>query len=114
MRALPVLFLVAGCELFGGKAGRQGRGQPITPTVHSHLDVTLVNRCAHPVEVCYGSETCLVLSGDKPRVVHAATEGNEVFVRIKDSPKSVSADVTFDMVEIDASCAHLERRIRPR
>ncbi len=121
MRALPAVILLAGCGLFGGgsggsgRGGRQSRGAETTPTMRSHLEVTLLNRCAHPVEVCYGPETCLTLSGSAPRVVHAETTGNsQIFVSLKDSASGVFADVTFAMIVIDASCAHLDRQIKPR
>jgi hypothetical protein len=116
LRAWPVLLLLAGCGLFGGGAGgRRGRGEPTTPTVRTELDVTLVSRCAHPVEVCYASEKCLTLSGSAPRLVHAVAVGNsDVFVSLKGTAVSVFADLTFNMVEIDHSCAHLDRKIGPR
>jgi hypothetical protein len=110
-----VPLLLAGCGLFGGsKSGRQGRAQQPPPEFQGHLDVTLVSRCTRPVAVCYGGDSCLTLSGSAPHVVHAATTGNTVFVSLKDSPSNVVADVTFSMIEVDASCAHLDRRLRPR
>jgi hypothetical protein len=110
---LVCVFVLAGCGLFGGKAGQQGRAQQAPPELQ-HLDVTLVSRCARPVVVCYGGDSCLTLSGSAPHVVHAATTGNTVFVSLKDSPSNAEADVTFSMVEVDVSCAHLDRRLRPR
>ncbi len=114
---LPCVPLVlAGCALFGGgggKGGRQGRATE-PPAELQKLDVTLVSHCPRPVAVCYGNDSCLTLSGSAPRVVHAATTGNTVFVNLKDSSSSAEADVTFSMIEVDASCAHLDRRLRPR
>ena len=114
MRALPILLLAGGCALFGGRSGRPGSGEPTTTELNSHLDVTLLNHCAHPVEVCYARDTCLVLANKKPHVVHAPAEGNEVYVRLKDSPVRVSADETFYVIEIDPDCTHLERRTMTR
>jgi hypothetical protein len=100
--------------LFGGRAGQASRGEQLPPDPPAHLDVTLVSRCTRPVVVCYGSEKCLTLSGSAPRVVHAATTGDTVFVSLKDSSSNTEADVTFSTIEVDASCAHLDRRLAPR
>jgi hypothetical protein len=114
MRALPVLLLAAGCGLFGGKGGRRGQSQPTQTAARGNLDLTLVSRCTHPVEVCYGSaEKCLTLDGHSPRSLRAATGTGEVFVTLKGSSASSFADATFSLVEVDESCAHLGRRLKP-
>jgi hypothetical protein len=112
--AVVVLPLLVGCGFFGGRAGQPSRGEQLPPDPPAHLDVTLISHCARPVTVCYGGEKCLTLSDAARHVVHAATTGDTVFVRLDGSSSHTEADVTFSMIEVDASCAHLERRLAPR
>jgi hypothetical protein len=114
VRAWPLVLLAAGCGLFGGQGGRRGQNQPTRAVTHDHLELVLVSRCARAVEVCYGSSPkCLTLARDTPQSLHVASGGGDVFVALKDSSASVFADATFSMVEVEESCVHLRRRLKP-
>ncbi len=113
MRFAVVLVLASGCSFFGG-----GMNGPTTQNASmekeqlEHLDVTLVSRCEKPTRVCYSGDKCLTLQRGKPKHVHASTGGTgEVYVNLEGSSTNVSADVTFNIVEVDESCSKLGRKI---
>lgn len=115
MRYWTLFLVLAGCT-----TGVENRGLGLAHGNHSgderpsrkRLDVTLVNHCAHPVEVCYGKDHCLSLPDQKPQLVHADTlGGSDVFVSLKGTDKSVFANITFDEIEVDETCQRLERHI---
>lgn len=99
---LPVAVLLAlgACDSMG--LGKQSR---------RHLDITFVNRCATAVEVCYASNACVSLTDAKPREVRAQKAGESVFLTLKGTERSTTADETFSRIEIDESCQRFERKL---
>ena len=98
-----------GCESLTGTARRDDRSAR-----RSRLDVVFASRCPHPIDICYGRDTCLTLPAGGSRRVRAETWGNEVVVNLKGSMRSISADETFGLIEVDEACVRLDRRLTPR
>jgi hypothetical protein len=108
---LSLLALVASlgaCDTFGDKSGRRDEKK------RAHLDLILVSRCARPAELCYAADACVTLNDARPRQVRASASGGQVLVTLKGSERSVLADETFDQIEVDETCARLERKLGPR
>jgi len=109
-RSFLFVVLLAACEQMNAKPGRMADPSNSGP---GHIDVTLVNLCAKPVELCYGAqEKCVTLVDTKPKMVRADTGGgNQVLVNMKGGDAHAFADETFNQIEVAASCARLERKI---
>jgi hypothetical protein len=105
--ALLLAALSSGCDTFGDRSARRDEKR-------GHLDLTLVNRCARPAELCYAADACVTLNDARPQKVRAQASGGQVLVTLKGTERSALADETFAQIEIDETCGRLERKLAPR
>jgi hypothetical protein len=107
VRWLLLVFVLPGCDAWNGNRRPD-------PPLRSHLEITLQSRCARPVELCYAADRCVTVADGKPQKVRAEASGNQVPVELRGSDRAISADETFDLVEVDESCERVARRVGPR